>query len=469
MTLLRLRSIELIVLTFAIPNNNKIKTRVPKNEISSLKRNVSQLFCVIPNTKNMFIARIRSNARGNCPLQQQCRKLFSIDSFSQQQKTWKKSPDSAGHNIFHELKTLSTTQNWRRATDFIASNEFHCTRSSLGIFNNLMANAFLDADHELGWNLLHKIIESHFQPDCRSFQAYWDYCTVDGPNFPNNIEKMLEFIAQNDIIISKTAIKELGHKIEHFGGSAVSTHMDGDGACEKCHSHLQRIQHSALEFYTLKREFEKVFIKSKISADELFVFRQMVNKKKTFDYIIDALNVTRVFPESKGNILKQAKLLVRLVEQLREQNSRVFVVGKKHINHWPEQSINFVRKNATVYLTKDAGSIDDLLVMYAAFISGPDAHFVTNDLLDEHFFEFSEVGRKLFKKWQKQHQHFVSYDVEKDVIQIQRPNRFICSANKDLENGNWHLPYTDRPLMISLRGLVRVPIRWGCVKLQTNK
>lgn len=418
----------------------------------------------------MFFIKIRSNSSINFKLLNQCRKSLSTDSFPKQEKTWRKSSRSAGHSLFHELRTLSTTQNWRRAADFIISNEFQCNRSSLGIFNNLMSKAFLNADHTMGWEILNRIGANNFQPDCKSFQAYWDYCTVDKTNFFQNIEKMLEFIAEHDLIISKVAIEELSIRIQHFGGSAAPTHITNEnGACERCQCHLPEIKQSTLEFNTLKREFEKVLIKSKISSDELFVFHQMVNKKKTFNYVIDALNVSRVFPESKGNILKQGNLLARLVVQLRDQRSRVFVVGKKHVKNWPEQSLNSIRKKATVYLAKDAGSVDDLLVMYAALISGSDTHFVTNDSFDEYPVELSKEGGQLFRKWQKQHQHFVSYDVEKDLIHIQRPNRFKCNANKDVENGIWHIPYTERPLMISLKGLIRVPIRWGCVKLKTDQ
>lgn len=418
----------------------------------------------------MFFTSIRPNSRAAFQLQYQCRKLLSTDNFPKPEKTWRAASKSAGHNLFHELKTLSTTQNWRRAADFIISNEFHCTRSSLCIFNNLISKSFLDVDSKLGWEMLNKIGARNFQPDCQSFQAYWDYCAVDKSNFFNNIEKMLEFIAEHDIIISKTAIEKLGIRLKHFGGSAVSTHINNDnGTCEKCQCHLQQIQHSTLEFNTLKREFENVFIKSRISSNELFVFRQMVNKKKTFNYVVDALNVARVFPESTGKILQQGKLLARLVEQLCEQKRRVFVVGKKHVNNWPEQSLNSIRKKSTVYLTKDAGSLDDLFVIYATLISGPDARFVTNDLFEEYHAELSVEGRQLFKKWQMQHQHFVSYDVEKDLIHIQRPNRWMCNASKDVENGNWHVPYTVRPVMTSLRGLIRVPIRWACVKLKTDK
>lgn len=404
---------------------------------------------------------------GNC-IQQQSPKFYSTDNFPQFRKSKNRSTESR-NNILNELRIISTSENWRKAADLITNDGFHCTRSSLSIFNNLTSKAFLEADHTLGWEMLAKINASNFQPNCESFLAYWDFCTVDKNTFPENVEKMFEFIAKNDIIVSKTVLEELSHRIQHFGGSAVPTTINYEGVCDQCQSQMQRWQQSTLEFNTFKKEFENVLVKAKITSVELGVFRQMVNKKKTFDYTIDALNVTRVFPESKGNIFKQGKLLARVVEQLKAQNKKVFVVGKKHVDSWPEQSINFVRKNATVYLTNQNAAVDDILMMYAALISGPNSHFVTNDLLEEYPEEFSESGKQLFRNWQKQHQHFVSYNNQTDSIQVHKPKRFICSANKDSGGEQWHIPFTEKPLLSSLRGLIRIPINWSCIQLKMNK
>lgn len=400
-------------------------------------------------------------------IQQQCSKLFATDSFPRSRKS--KSSNGRSMNFLQELQMISTSNNWRKAANFIINDGFHCSRSSISIFNNLTSQAFVEADHNLGWQMLAKINDSNLQPNCDSFLAYWDYCTVDHSTFADNVEKMLEFIAQNDIIISKTVIEELTHRIQHFGGASVPTNINYDGICENCQYQMERLQQSELEFQSLKREFEKVLVKPKIISVELGVFRQLVNKKKTFDYIIDALNVTRMFPDSKGNIFKQGQLLARFVEELRAQNKKVFVVGKKHVEDWPEQSINSVRKNATVYLTNHNAAVDDILMIYAALISGPKSHIVTNDLLEEYPEELSKDGQRFFKNWQKQHQHFVTYSKNSDSLQIHKPKRYNCCANKaNVDSGKWHIPFTEKPLMSSLKGLIRIPIQWSCVQLRPN-
>lgn len=406
----------------------------------------------------MFFIRMNNNikARFNLKL---FSKPYSTDSSVRFGKLNKKS--TQGENRFFYLKEISTTQSWRKAVELIKNEQFSCTRSSLPIFNNLVTNAFLEADQALGWEMLNKIIASNFQPNCESFKAYWDFCSINTETFSENAAKMFEFIGKNDVIISKNAIEYLTHRIQHFNRSAVRVNMGTNGVCERCQHQIQPLQQSMLEFQTLKKEFEKILVKKHIKPVEQGVFRQMVNRKKTYDFVIDALNVSRIFPESKGNILKQGSLLARLVEQLRNKHNRVLIVGKKHVNDWPEEFTNFIRKNATVYLTNNNAAVDDILMMYATLISGPNSHFVTNDLLTEYPLEFSESGKDLFRSWQKQHQHFVSYNKQMDSIQIHRPRQFILNANKQI----WHIPFTEKPLMTLLKGLVHVPIEWICIDL----
>lgn len=416
----------------------------------------------------MFSIKIKPNILLGVHFQSHYMRFSSTDRFSQVKNHKIKSNDG-NSQFLHELSEISKSTNWTKAADMMRADKFVCTRSSLPIFNSIVTKAFTEANHTLGWELLNKISDCQFQPDCESFIAYFDFCSLDKSTFPHNVEKMFEFIAKHEIIVSETVIEEISHRIQHFGGSAVPVIVNIDGVCEKCEYQLQRLQQSKLDFQNLKREFEEVLIKTKVSSIESGILRQMVNKKKTYDFVIDALNVTRVFPESTGNILKQGKLLAQFVEQLKNLNKKIFVVGKKHVDEWPEQSINFVRKNATVYLTNRSASVDDVLMMYAALLSGSKCHFITNDLLEEHSYEFSKHGRILFRNWQKEHQHFVSFNQQSDSIQLHRPKKFNFNASKDLGSGQWHIPFTEKPLMNSLRGLIRIPIRWACVKLKMNK
>lgn len=417
----------------------------------------------------MFSLRIRLNVKVSTLSPRQILRQYSNENISQLSKSSPRKRSQVIDNSFlRDLKELSTTQDWRRAVYTLKEKNIDCSRASLQIFNDLLSQAFRHSDFELGWELLNKINASHFQPHCEAFQAYWFLCATNEKTFVENVEQMLEFIEKHDIIISKSVINALFQKVLYFGGSAATTHINNAGVCHQCKQKLPEMQQSLLEFNTLKKEFENVIVKPKIPSVELGIFRQMVNKKKTFDYIIDALNVSRIFPQSKGNIHRQGQILDRLVQQLRKDHKKVFVVGKKHVDYWPEQSINSIRKNATVYLSNQKIAVDDIFMMYAALISGSHAHFVTNDLLIEYAEMFDESARQRFRNWQKQHQHFVSYDHKNDTIEIQRPAKYVRSANKDIENGHWHIPFTERPLMNALRGLIPVPIEWACVKLNVN-
>lgn len=414
----------------------------------------------------MFSVSVRSKLVSCFNLRQQFVTHFSTNEFRKFSKT-KKKPSDAEH-FMRDLEKLSKSRDWRNVLDLVKNEGMPCNRLSVQVFNNLTAQAFRSSDNTLGWEMLHKISEKDFQPNCETFQAYLDYCTTDHATFAENMTKMLEFIGKNELIVSKTVIEDLSHRITEFGGSTVPTEMSHVGICQRCEYQMPQLLQSELEFQTLKREFEKVIVKPKFPAVQLSVFRQMVNKKKSYDYIIDSLNVTRVFPDSKGNISKQGKILINIVEQLRKSNKKVFVVGKKHIETWPESTVNFIRKNATVFLSNNKESLDDIFLMYAALISGPKAHFVTNDLLTDYMEEFSEQGKDRFKNWQKQHQHFVLYDENTDTPQIYRPKKFHSNARQVGETDQWHIPFTKKPLLYSLKGMVRVPIEWVCVKLKAN-
>lgn len=400
-------------------------------------------------------------------VQHQFVKQFSTDGFVKFSKPRKRPSDVA--NFVKELEVLSKSRDWRNVLDLVKNEGMSCNRSSVQMFNNLTVRAFWDADIALGWEMLNKINEKKFQPNCETFRAYLDYCSLDQATFVQNVEKMLEFIGTNDVIVSKVVIDDLNHKINQFGGSAVPAEINNIGICQKCEHQMPPLLQSQLEFQTLKREFEKVIVKPRIPSVHLGIFRQMINKKKTYDYVIDSLNVTRVFPDSQGNIFKQGKLLVQIVEQLKMQNKKVFIVGKKHVETWPESAVNFIRKNATVFLSNHKEAVDDVFMMYAALISGPNAHFVTNDLLIDYMNKLSDNGKKSFTNWQKQHQHFISYDYKTDTAHIYYPKKFQHNAQRAADNSNqWHIPYTEKPLLYSLNGLIRVPVQWVCVKLKTQ-
>lgn len=428
--------------------------------------------CFYLKNKKMFSIISRCNKQAYVQLRDKCFRQYSNGknyTFPRERKHLQRNnKNDEFHNIFEDLTYFSTTQNWRNVATEIKEQGIKCTRSSLQIYNNLAEKAFHEADLEIGWEMFKKINDGNFQPHCKSFQAYWDYCSVNRGTFVKNIENMFEFIGKNKVIISKDVIDDLSHMIQHFGGTSVITKLNNEIICENCQQHLDQLKQSTLEFKNLKQDFENIILKPKISSIDLSIFRQIVNKKKTYDYIIDSLNVSRTFPDSKGNIYKQGKIVENIVKELKSHNKKVLVVGKKHVNTWPEQSTNFIRNNATVFFTNNKGSNDDIFMLYASLLSGQNSYFVTNDLLTDYIELFSESGKDRFIKWQNLHQHWVSYDHKVDAVRIHKPSKFAHNANKSLKDGRWHIPFTTKPILSLLVGPVHPPIEWACIELRNQ-
>lgn len=362
--------------------------------------------------------------------------------------------------ILNSIKTLSTTDEWRKSIEIIHENQIKCTRSTLPTFSCLAANAFYESDVTLAWNLLNAIKAANLNPNCIVFHTYWKYCSANRAGFVEGIEKMLEWIGENEILVSGITLEELSMEIKSFHGTMSPTQITYDGICEKCQQELNPARLSELEFRTLKKKFEQIFVKSHIATSELSIFKGLVNSKKRYDFIIDALNVTRIFPESQGNIFKQSKLLADIVEHLKRQKKRVCIIGKKHINEWPEQPLNYVRQNASVFLTKNSSN-DDIYMMYAAFVCGAKTDFISNDLFSEYRKLFNPTEQTLFRRWQKQHQNFISYD-DRRGFRIHRPKLYESNAHKN-DGDRWHVPFVADPIKLNEKNS---RISWACINLR---
>lgn len=114
---------------------------------------------------------------------------------------------------------------------------------------------------------------------------------------------------------------------------------------------------STLEFNDLKSNVQKFVVsKEKIleksSKSEYIRFKQIVNNKRKFDYVVDGLNVSLLFHTS-GNIMQQSITLRNLVEKLVNKRKRILVIGRKHMEKWPEIYMNYVKSKSTIFLTND--------------------------------------------------------------------------------------------------------------------
>lgn len=361
-------------------------------------------------------------------------------------KRWEKS------KFQKNLKQMARTNQWQEVIEIIEKEKIICTKPTLPIFNSLVVNAFKQFDEKKGWKMLNVIAGSNLTPNQDVFHAYWEFCAQNQSIFHCRVEKMLEFIVQQQIRLSQSALDGLDQKLKCFGGAIVGTNIDSDGNCEKCSAQLKIAELSLLEFRTLKNEFEKTVAQKMLDPKEIYIFRQLVNKNSTFDYFIDSMNVSRIATENDGNILQQGNTLIKVIEHLRKQKKRIFVVGQRYVNKWPEHIIEYLHRNTSLFLTNS--NLDDIFILYGALISGPTSHFVSNDRMKEYPKYLKDDTQDVFRRWQIQRQLTLSNHNGIEVRKSQQYNRLkISSTNR------WHIPYIK-----SLTSL-NSPCEWACINV----
>lgn len=118
---------------------------------------------------------------------------------------------STAVNIF---LALSSTIEWKRCIELIENYDIKCAHSTVATFSLLAANAFWADEPSIGWQLLDKIVETDFAPQCIAFVAYWNHCSQHHDDKVERIEKMLEFISANDVLISRNVLNGLQAAVE---------------------------------------------------------------------------------------------------------------------------------------------------------------------------------------------------------------------------------------------------------------
>lgn len=110
---------------------------------------------------------------------------------------------------------ISSTTAWKRCIDLIDKYDIKCSTSTVPTFSLLAANAFWEDEPSIGWHLLNKIVERDLVPQCISFLAYWNYCSLyQDDKFIERFEKMLEFISVNDVLVSRQVLDGMQNAID---------------------------------------------------------------------------------------------------------------------------------------------------------------------------------------------------------------------------------------------------------------
>lgn len=340
-------------------------------------------------------------------------------------------------NLIHGL--LATSY-WRDSLDIVKMIKLSST-PSIHVYSSIISKAFVSNEIELGWKFLEEMIEAKKQPTCEVFISYIQYCSLNTSAYIANIEKLFAFLEKHEILISQVVIEKLKESLKIKNYKIDSAGLNVNGKCSSCQSYMKNISINDDEFARLSSSFldrvlvrKDVFLKS--TPSEIENFTKFIEKTGPFDCVVDGLNVAY-----SCGVKKHPKAFVSLlssvVKYFKRQNKHILVLGRKHMEKWPRDGMNYVKRNSCVFLTNDL-SQDDPFLLYAALKSGQQTDFFSRDLMRSHAFLLGGELKYIFKRWQQEHQYSLLSVSEKGVI-VKEPTRHFKFAQK--VEDTWHIPY----------------------------
>ncbi|XP_073828091.1 mitochondrial ribonuclease P catalytic subunit [Musca autumnalis] len=366
-------------------------------------------------------------------------------------------------NLIHGLVA---TKQWREGLELMDMMKLTAA-PSLPVFNEMIIKAFSVQDIELGWKLLHQMLDERKQPKCEVFLAYLQLISKDLKTLPEELEKLFTFLKTYDVVITEktaNAINEVARK--HRKLVSVSfTKLKRHGKCASCGVHLENVSLSSEDFHKLQDSFlEKVLIRKdvfqKSTPEELKRFSEYIERTGPYDCVIDGLNVAYSMG-SKKPPQALANLLFSVVKYFKSKNKHVLVLGRNHMNKWPYRTMQYVKDNAAVFLANDI-SQDDPFMLYATLKSGQTTDFFSRDFMRQHAHLLGPDLKVIFRRWQQEHQYSLITQTESGKILVKEPVRHLICAHK-VQN-QWHVPYK-KEYQPNVPDSFDIPEHWMCIKI----
>uniref|UniRef100_A0A1A9VSH8 Mitochondrial ribonuclease P catalytic subunit n=1 Tax=Glossina austeni TaxID=7395 RepID=A0A1A9VSH8_GLOAU len=364
---------------------------------------------------------------------------------------------------------LVTTRRWRDGLELL--DMIKITRApSIFAYTEFILKAFSMKDSSLGWSLFEEMMETidnSRQPNCKIFLTYLTEVSDGVQDTTSGLEKMLQTLEKYNLLVSVKVIDSIKTLAAAYPNllQATHCHINYMGKCSNCQLSLQAKTLSNVEFEKLRNSVLKkvvvggdVFQKS--TPKEVNDFLNFVDRTAPYDCVIDGLNVA--YSKGKKKPQSLADMLVSVVKHFAEKNKHVLVLGRKHMNKWPKNSVQYVKDNASMFLA-DNLSQDDPFLLYAALKSGPNTDIFSRDLMRQHAYLLGSELKYIFRQWQQQHQYSLVTKTASGRIVIKEPTRHLVCAHKT--ESTWHIPYKMQYTLHSSDSF-EIPEHWLCLNIK---
>ncbi|XP_031341953.1 mitochondrial ribonuclease P catalytic subunit [Photinus pyralis] len=342
-------------------------------------------------------------------------------------------------NIIH---ALSITRYWRECLQLLDEMRITCDPNR-PTYSVIAAACFRNGAEDLGWQFLNECANSGNPPLSVAYLAYIDAYEHNEPL--KRMEVLFSFFRQYEIECDIQVANRLIGLYQNLNLNAKHTSFYNSAKCKNCRTTLRKSELTESEFEALKDAiFKNIIVGSNVfyksTPAELEQFKQFTANMKSYDVVIDGLNVAyTVGTKQSPHVL--SFFVKSVVKHFVDQNKTVLLLGRTHMNTWPKSNWAYVTEHCDTFLTQSL-SQDDPYLLYCALHCGVNTIIVSRDLMRGHVFKLADVKLKTsFNRWLVQNQYQLLYVNSQGKVNFKYPLPYTRSAQ--MSNGIWHLPLAD--------------------------
>lgn len=337
---------------------------------------------------------------------------------------------------------LSICSEWKESLKLLEMARFTSVPSTK-MYSAIIEAAFCNQNMELGFELMNKMVRDKLTPLPNVYTSW-----LRASKFSRNaFNDLFKFFEKNDLHPSEEVVNLLlSHYNQHIKRSKYSeiTTINKSGMCQSCFHRLNLLTIDETEFKKLREAFlnpvligKDIFYKTK--PEEFKSFISFLERIEHIDIVLDGLNIALSPTHRKHNLRLSAGVLRNVVKHFIGLSKKVMVLGRKHMNSWPKEDMDYIKQNAFLFLVENL-STDDPYLLYATMHFGLGTTFVSRDQMRGHKFLLRDPElMAIFSKWQQKHQYYFLYASENGKISLMEPMKYSQSVQITKE-GTWHIP-----------------------------
>lgn len=117
-----------------------------------------------------------------------------------------------GTTAENSIYALSVTSQWKKTLELLQMIKFTCSPTA-GTYSRIIVAAFSNGEWEIGWKLMYEMLLDHRNPFSDVFISWFQNCS----RTQEDLEKMLYYIGNNNILVSKDVATEIAKAFFEIG------------------------------------------------------------------------------------------------------------------------------------------------------------------------------------------------------------------------------------------------------------